>query len=170
MKRRGVILSTAGTVLIAGAIGATVALNQPEKTGADTSPITTQLDSQSKELANHEARITNNENNISALDKNTGTPTTTIVDVPSQAPATTVPDPAPAPTPVTVTAFQQVPLTDGNTDCILTYSDGTTYQWHWEVINPQGSWVTNGVGQNGHWVTTTQTASTCDPSVVGTAK
>lgn len=73
MNKR-IIISTVGTILVVGGIGAASSLNQPKQVGADTSPITTQLEQQSQELANHEARITNVEDNVSSLENKSNTP------------------------------------------------------------------------------------------------
>lgn len=72
--------------------------------------------------------------------------------------------------PITVSSYRQIDEDSGNIDCEYTYSDGTTYQFHWQVINPQGSWQTNGQGQDGHWVATTTTSGVCDDSVIGQSK
>lgn len=73
--------------------------------------------------------------------------------------------------PATVTAYEKISIPDSeDIDCKLTYSDGTTYQWHWLTINEQGSWVTDASGNNGHWVKTTNTANLCDDSVIGKQK
>jgi hypothetical protein len=92
-------------------------------------------------------------------------PTTTTVKTGVQTSVTTT-DPV-----VTVTAYEQIP-TDalGDIDCKLSYSDATTYQWHWQTIDPNGSWVTDGSGQNGHWVAATETYGPygkCDRSLIG---
>lgn len=55
---------------------------------------------------------------------------------------------------VTVTAFQQISLPNGNTDCEYTYSNNTTYRWHWSTVD--GS--------------VTHTSGTCAQSDVGTKK
>jgi len=61
----------------------------------------------------------------------------------------------PQPTPVTVVAVEQVPVAGGkDVDCKLTYSDGTTYQWHWKIVGG----------------TTTNTSGYCDERIVGKAK
>jgi hypothetical protein len=78
---------------------------------------------------------------------------------------------APTSVPVTVTAYEQIPLdSDGTMDCKLTYSDATTYQWHWQTITQQGTWMTDGQGANGHWVAATNNFGTCNQSVIGTTK
>lgn len=54
-------------------------------------------------------------------------------------------------TPVTVVSVQQLAIEgSGNTDCQLTYSDDTTFQWH--------------------WVTSSQTSGYCDNRLVGKLK
>lgn len=56
--------------------------------------------------------------------------------------------------PVTVAAVEQVPVGEaGSVDCKLTYSDGTTFQWHWKTVSPN-------THQNGF----------CDETIVGQPK
>lgn len=151
MKKK-LILTTVASVLTIGAVSGAVALNStPQKTGADTSPITTTLQQQQDELNNHEARITNTENNVQAVASKTGTTTTVVEQVPTPSLQTT----AVAPTPVIVTAYEKLaPDSDGTIDCKLTYSDSTTYQWHWYKTH-------NGV---------TSTFNACDDTVIGQVK
>lgn len=157
MKKK-LILTTIASVLTIGAVSGAVALtSKPQNSGADTTPISSTLQQQQDELNNHEARITNNESNISALGDKTGTNTTTVVQVPAPATQTTptaAPATTPAPSPVTVTAYEQIPIDSNNIDCKLTYSDGTTYQWHWKVAKGNISY----------------TAEICDSSIIGTPK
>lgn len=163
----------AGTsVLIAGAVAGVMALSSPQSAHATDSPLTTEVSNQSKELANHEARITNTESNVADLQAKTGTPASSTQTVVPDADPNPAQTPDPTPVPVTVVSYQQIPLDDqGNTDCQYTYSDGTTYQWHWKTYNPQGSWQVNGNPLNGyHWVPTTSTSGTCDDSVIGWTK
>lgn len=145
MKKK-ILSAVVAVAIIGGLIGATV-LSAPQSTGADTSPITTEVDNQQKELSNHEARITNNESNIKDLQTNTNTPPSpTQVSVPA----------SPPPAPITITSYLQIPVDNQGVDCQLTYSDGTTYQWHWQVYNPGSSGVT--------------TYNTCDQFLVGQPK
>lgn len=75
------------------------------------------------------------------------------------------------PDPVTVTAYEQIPIQDSeDIDCKLTYSDGTTYQWHWTTVNEHETWMTDSSGHNGHWVKATHTSNYCDASVIGNVK
>jgi hypothetical protein len=175
MKKR-IVLST---MFLLGSIGTGVAaFNSPQSSGADTSPLVQQVQSNADELANHEARITNTENNVADLQSKTSTPpSTTQVAVPATptqspvSPAAQTPAPAPSDPifPHTITAYQQIPLDDqGNIDCQYTYVDGTTHQWHWQTINPQGSWQTN--GQYGQWVQTTNRDGICDASAIGSVQ
>lgn len=122
-------LITGGVVIALAAGGVTAALNSPQTTGADTSPVTTQLQQHSDELANHEARITNTENDVKDLQDKTSTPpSSTRVEVPVYIPAPAVTQSSPsvtAPAPVTVTGSGL--MIGGQYDgyCILTYSDGS---------------------------------------------
>jgi hypothetical protein len=164
-SKQAVIIT--GAIVIGGAVAGVSALTSSQPTSASgTTPIEQQVDKNTSELANHDARITNNENDIKDLQSNTGTPVSTNnVAVPSSTPTPQVAIPA-----VTVTAFEQVPLDAINIDCKYTYSDGTTYQWHWQATNPHGSWVTDSFGNNGHWVASTSTTGACDQSAIGQAK
>lgn len=152
MKKK-LILTTLASIVTIGTVSGVVALNStPQKAGADDTPIVQTLADHSKELANHEARITNAESNIGAVANKTGTTTTTTVveQVPAPTQAQT-----PTPEPVTVTAYEQIPVDpNGSTDCKLTYSDGTTYQWHWKVVQ----------GNN------TSTTGVCNSMVLGNVK
>jgi type II secretory pathway pseudopilin PulG len=129
LPSKKILLSTA--VLVAMSGGAlTAALDQPQKTGADTSPLVQQVQHNTDQLNNHEARISNAENDIKSLQDNTQTPpstTRTVVEqVTTPAPSQPVTQPTP-PAPVTVTKSD---FSGDNTSgvCNLTYSDGTTAQ------------------------------------------
>lgn len=176
MQKRFVTIPAAA-VLVAGTIVGIVANNNPPTTGADTSPVV-------QTLTNHEVRIRNAENNIKALQGATSTPDSpNNATVPASSPvtdgnvsqgivsptaaSTSTPSAAPS---VTVTAFKEIVLDADTSDCVYTYSDGTTYQFHWKTSNPQGSWMTDGVGQNGHWVKTVQTSGYCDQRAIGQQK
>lgn len=77
----------------------------------------------------------------------------------------------PTPPPVTVVSYKKIPLDSlGNIDCQYTYSDGTTYEWQWQKVNPQGAWMENSEGQGGHYVSSTSTNGYCDNSVIGMPK
>lgn len=178
MTKRFIITTTA-SVLVAGTIAGIVATsNNPSKTGADTSPVVQQL-------SNHEARIKNAESNIKDLQAKTGTPTSSSqVDVPvapsstdlaaATAPTTstsaTSADTPSAPATPTVVSYREIPLDADNSDCEYTYSDNTTYRFAWKRTNEQGAWVTDGAGQNGHWVKSTQTNGYCDDKAIGRPK
>lgn len=147
---------------------------QSKLTGADTSPVVT-------ELSNHEARLKNAENNIKDLQAKTNTPdSASNVTVPQSAVATdsdvtstgtSVSTPVtPVDNPVVVTAFREVVLDADNSDCEYTYSDGTTYQFHWKTTNPKGSWITDGQGQNGHWEKSIATNGYCSDKALGLPK
>lgn len=156
MINRKAIITTLASIITIGSISGAVALNStPQKAGADDSPIVQTLADHSKELANHEARITNTENNVQAVADKTGTTTTIIEQVPatSQAPAEV------APTLVTVTAYEQIPVdANGSMDCKLTYSDGTIYQWHWKTTKKIFTGIVTSYDKN------------CDSSTIGTTK
>jgi len=126
-------LLVGGVIVALAAGGVTAALNQPQSTGADTSPLTQEVDRQGQELSNHEARITNNESDIKNLQNNTGTaPSANRESVPYvssttqtlvSAPNTPTVSPASAPAVVTKSNL----LIGGQYDgyCQLTYSDGS---------------------------------------------
>lgn len=100
-------------------------------------------------------------------------PTGTTPSEPSQTtPPSKATDTAPAPKQTaTVTAYQRIQIAvNGDTDCRFTYSDGTTFQWHWQTVNEHGSWVTDSSGNNGHWVASTTESGVCDQSTIGKAK
>lgn len=140
--------------------------------GADTSPVVTTLD-------NHEVRIKNAENNIKDLQVKTNTPASTgnqsvpvVSTQTSNTSATTFATTpvADIPTPVVVTAFREIVIDSDTSDCEYTYSDGTTYQFHWKTTNSQGSWQTDGNGNNGHWMASTTKNGYCDNRALGQAK
>jgi hypothetical protein len=157
-------------VLLTSATVVTATVGNPKPTSAtEVTPLVTEVNQHAAQLDNHEARIGNAENNIKDLQAKTNTaPSVSNQAVP--APVST-PTATSAPTPITVASFTQIPLDNtGNIDCSYIYSDGTTYQWHWQTVTPQGTWVTDGVGQNGHWVASTQTNNNCSKVVIGTVK
>lgn len=169
MKRlkvtKKITLAAAGAIVV-GVLGGVAAMNNPAPTKATDSPLVQQVDSQSKELDNHEARITNTENDVKDLQNKTGTPpTSNKVNVPPvTAPAQTQQT---TPQTIIVASFEQIDEGGGNMDCKFTYSDGTTYQWHWKTVNPQGSWQTDSFGQNGHWTESMQTTGSCASQDIG---
>lgn len=146
--------------------------------GADTSPLVTEVDQQNDKLNNHEARISNLETDTRTLQANTNTqPSTNKVAVPTVRSANTTSNasqtaslPAETVAPVTVTAFREIVIDADTSDCEYTYSDGSTSVFHWKTSNPQGSWVTDSSGQNGHWVKATHISGICDNKAIGTAK
>lgn len=154
------LIPVASVVLLSGIVAGGITLN---KTGASSEPpIVQQVQHQGEVLDNHEARITNAENNITDLQNKTNTPSSTnntqppAVVTPAAAPSVT-PDqtPAPTPTPVTLTTFAKIPLANSqDVDCSVVYTDGTSYQWHWMTVN----------GAIGH------TFGNCDQTLVGTTK
>lgn len=140
MKR---LLFTLGTLII-GILPITVAANMANTTGAsEEPPIVQEVRHQGEVLDNHEDRITNNEADIADLQSNTNTapsPTRVIVrEVTTPEPTEPLSTPVePEPEPIVVTAYEQIPMNTGynneDMDCKYTYSDGTTYQWHWKTV------------------------------------
>lgn len=133
------LLSLKKKLLIGGAIvalsagGVTAALNTPQSSGADTSPLVEQVQHNTDELANHEARISNTENDVKDLQDKTGTPpSTTRVEVPTvstPAPTASVSETTTAPaTPAPVVVKESNINVGGQYDgyCTLIYSDGTS--------------------------------------------
>jgi len=171
-KRKAIIIT--GSIVILGVIGGGVANMAGSKTvGAGTSPLITEVDQ-------HEVRISNAENNIRALQTKTNTP-----DNPSNAPVPTVnssiatntatSNSVAAPVlevtvPVTVVAYKEIVIDADTSDCEYTYSDGTTYRFPWKTTNPQGAWITDGSGQNGHWQPAINKNGFCDNRAIGMYK
>lgn len=171
-KRKAIIIT--GSVLILGVIGGGAASMAGNKTvGAGTSPLVSEVDQ-------HEVRISNAENNIRTLQTATNTP-----DNPSNAAVPTVNSPIGGSTgttstastpvlevtvPVTVTAFKEIVIDADTSDCEYTYSDGTTYRFPWKTTNPQGAWVMDGSGQNGHWQATVNKNGFCSDKAIGLLK
>lgn len=170
-KRKAIIIT--GSVLLLGVTGGVAANMAGNKTvGAGTSPLVTQVD-------NHETRISNAENNIRTLQTATNTP-----DNPSNAPVPTVNSPIVGSTtsnsvstpvlettvPVTVTGYREIIIDPDTSDCEYTYSDGTTYRFPWKSTNPQGAWIMDGGGQNGHWQPAISKAGFCDNRAIGMFK
>jgi hypothetical protein len=120
---------SAGVLVALVGVGGAAALNAPQSTGADTSPLVQEVDRQGQELDNHEARITNTESDVKDLQNKTATsPATTRVVVPSANTTPTATSTNSAPAPVTVTKSSYSFNTDGESFCNLTYSDGTKSQ------------------------------------------
>lgn len=149
MKRITVVSSIALTTLVTGVVYAN--LNPSEASTTEVTPIVQQVDRHESELDNHEARITNVEADVSDLQANTNTaPSVQRVEVPEPTAPTPEPqpEPTPEPEPVTVVSYRQIPVEGTeDTDCEYTYSDGTTYQWHWQKVHyNQGTKFTNTSG------------------------
>lgn len=153
--------------VIAVSVAGVAAVNNPTPvTATDTTPTEQQVDKNTQELSNHESRITNSENDIKALQDNTGTSPSsndTSVSAPAVAPVT-------SPVAITVASYEKIDLGNQNIDCKYTYTDGTTYQWHWQTWNPQASWETDSMGQNGHWVGGIETHNECSDIALGAPK
>jgi hypothetical protein len=141
------------------------------RSNAETSPTTpapsvqtvqAQNDHQESVLDNHEARITNTESDVKNLQANTNTePSVVRVEVPvvTTEPVPTPEPPAPEPEPITVVSWEKIPV-EGTEDiyCKYTYSDGTTYQWHWQTVEyNQGTKFT-------------YTSGSCDQTAIGKNK
>ena len=94
------------------------------------------IQQQDEQLGNHEARITNTEEDVSKLQENTNTPPSdNKVPVPVVSPAPTESAPAPEQTqaPITVTSVSQLPANaEGKTMCVWTFSDRTTSNFYAE--------------------------------------
>lgn len=161
------LITPFAAVLVVGLVvggatwGRTLATEKP--------PIVQEVEHQGEVLDNHEDRITNNEADIEDLQSTTNTPPSpgrtvvreVITPSPTQ-PIYTEPTPEPEPEPViVVTAFRQIPVNEGynneNVDCELTYSDNTTYRWHWKTVTYNQTKITN-------------TSGTCDAQVIGAKK
>ena len=127
MKKKLLLITP---VMLLATIGVATALSNPEPTKATDSPLVQQVD-------NHEARITNTENDVEDLQTKTNTPpSTTRVNVPSVTTSVSTPtEPTVPPPSVLVVAYEKIPVNDTDIDCQLTYSDGTTYKWHWKTYN-----------------------------------
>jgi len=133
--KKKLIISAAAVILTSGGVAAS--LHTPQEVGADTSPIIQQVQRNTEELNNHDARIANAENDIKDLQDKTGTPpSTNTVYVPAvitPAPTTPITDPiSPAPATAPVTPAPIIVKSSGliiggsyDSYCLLTYSDGS---------------------------------------------
>lgn len=120
------LIASATILTVAGTIS--YGLTKPSSIKADEQPpIVTQVNRHEEQLANHEARITNTENDVSDIQKSTGTqPSSNRTPVP---PVTT----QPTSQPTTQTGTSAVAVTNSSIElggehdgyCALTYSDGT---------------------------------------------
>lgn len=130
-------LLVASIILTSLSVGIVRAVQQPETTGAQTSPIVQQVDHNTQQLENHEGRITNTENDVKDLQTKTNTPPsasrTTIKEVttPSaNAPISESPPASASPAPIAITVVRSGYLAPGTIpghegDCLLYYSDGS---------------------------------------------
>jgi len=138
-------LAIASAVIILGGAAGTAALISQPTSATDITPTEQQVDKNTQELSNHETRITNTENDVKDLQSKTNTaPSSSDTTVPATQPAVS------APTPVIVSSYGIVTITETEKQCILHYSDGTNYSWHWM--------------ENG------QTSGVCDDSLIGQTK
>jgi hypothetical protein len=72
--------------------------------------------------------------------------------------------------PVVVTSYATSPGdNDGDVNCTLTYSDGSTSTFLWQTVNPQGVLITPATGQP-YWSPVTTYNGACDDSLLGTPK
>lgn len=156
--KKNILIVSSALVLAVG--GATFALSRPTTTGADTSPLVQQVQHDSDRIDNHEARITNTENDVKDLQNKTDT-SPSVIRVPVPVVTSTSPTQAlsaPAPAQVTVSAVAQVK--NGNdTDCKLTYTDGTSITKQWRIFD--GS---DGLTETVHYL------GVCDNTLVGQIK
>ena len=170
MKKK-LVIAISSLAVVSGVIIGGMTVTRGSATTPTPPDLTPQIQAQQTQLNNHEARITNTESDVKDLQSNTKTaPSTVKADVPV-AEVTPSIEPAPQvvstpivveqvkPTPVTVTAYEKIPVADSeNVDCKFTYSDGTTYQWHWLTVEyNQGSRITRSIGK-------------CDSSTIGYPK
>lgn len=156
--KKTLIYST-GAILLTSISSAILSSAQPSVAQDNTPQI---LMHHQEQLDNHEARITNAESDITGLQQNTNTqPSSDRQPIPvvSPAPAEPTTDPQPEPEPVVVTSYRQIPVENSeDVDCELSYSDGTTYRWHWQRVEyNQGTKITH-------------TSDKCDDSVIGKRK
>lgn len=165
MNKKSVLVTSAFLLASFATFGV---LDKAPATKADTSPLI-------QEVNNHEVRIGNAEKNIRDLQTKTNTPPasdTISTDTPTNSPITdnTMATQSEPSTPPTVVSYKEIVIDSGTSDCEYTYSDGSTYTFHWKNTNPEGSWVTDGQGQNGHWVASTNYSGYCDDRALGWPK
>lgn len=140
-------IAIASGVIIIGSVAGAAALTSSQSTGAtNTTPIEQQVDKNTQTLDNHEARITNTENNVKDLQASTNT-SPSVSNVPVPVVGSTQPSSQPQ---ITVTSYSVIPTDSEHQDCILHYSDGTNNIWH--------------------WITPTGTTGVCDSSLIGQPK
>ena len=165
MKKQLIIASILTTLAVAG----TAIALQPDNIKADAEPpIVTEVNRQGEQLENHEARITNAENDVEAIQQ-----ATSVAPSPNRVSVPAAPKPAPEtpqPTPVTVVSFEVVVVDVNRTDCKINYSDGTSMQKIWKEPAGSPAWVTDSSGNNGHWVTAMSRHGYCDQSLIGQVK
>lgn len=167
MKNTIVKLAILSSVVLPVVGAAHIASNSA---GADAEPpIVTEVRHQGEVLDNHEARIGNLETDVADVQANTNTtPSPNKVSVPSVStpsvtvtadPTPTPPAPAPEAKPIVVEGYAIVNIEGSeDQDCKVTYTDGTSYQWHWKQIEyNQGTRIVHGINK-------------CDDSLVGTKK
>lgn len=151
MKKKAIIISS---ILIAGSVIEVTALQAPQSGGAVDSPLIQEVDHQGQVLNNHEARITNTENNVKDIQSKTSTPpSTTQVSIPQTTATPTTPVVA---SQVTIISFEVIPISGSeDQDCKYVYTDGSTKQFAWQrTIYNQGTKIT-------------QTSGYCDGRVIG---
>lgn len=119
-----VYIALASSLLVVGGVSA-LTLNNPTPTKAIDSPIVQQVQHQQEELGNHDARITNTENDVKDLQAKTSTPpsSTRVIVKEVTTPATVEPLSTASPTVVTTASYELGGEKDGF--CKLVYSDNT---------------------------------------------
>jgi cell division protein FtsB len=141
MRKKILSLSVLAAML---GLGISTATQAPVATKAVDSPLVTQVDKQQSQLDNHEARISNTENDVKDLQDKTGTPpSTTRVTVPVAMPGgTIIPVPVPGVEPVKVVNAVLRIAENGGHYCDLTYSDGSVLAipsaYHMDVFGNSG--------------------------------
>jgi hypothetical protein len=153
MKKRALLI-IAILAAFTGLASATLTSNPPNA-GADDSPLVTEVAHQGERLDNHEARITNTENDVKDIQATTNTPpSSNHAPVPTLTSLPSAPVSVPVPTPITVVSFEQV-MNGINTDCKLNYSDGSSIQRPWKIVDSGGA------------ISISHTVSICDVSLIG---
>lgn len=137
VRKTVVVSGLSATLLIGGAIaGAYLA---PKKAAADFD-----LPGLNQQVQNHEARITNTENDVKVLQSNTSTapapspvPVPVVVAQPVQAPAPAAIQPPPAPS-IVSTVYGELQESSLSCSVLITYSDGSVKQDTWQSSAPTG--------------------------------
>lgn len=145
MKKQ-LIIGTVVCAVISGLVVGGLKASPGQASTPTTDPAVAQeIKHQGETLDNHEARITNTENNVKDLQVHTNTPASTNTVVVPQVTTPSAPLPTPSAPPITVIAFQVQPIEGTeNSNCMVTYSDATTYTWLWQIVTyNQGTKITS---------------------------